>query len=252
MNDFPAHISPPESVQPVPRRIRGSLDGLVALDTTRALYVWEHPRYPQYYVPPDDVLPGLLVPEDHVQQSAWGKLQAHGLKHGTEYSSRAAKVVVDSRDDRLAGMVRFNWDALDAWFEEDEQIFVHPRNPYVRVDALRSTRSLRVELDGVELAESTSPVMVFETGLPTRYYVNRSEVRFDHLVATDTVTACPYKGVTNQYWSFEAGAHRVVDVAWSYEFTTAAVTPIAGLVAFYNEKVDIYLDGHLLERPAGH
>ena len=96
--------------------------------------------------------------------------------------------------DGLSGTVRFEWAALDAWFEEDEQVFVHPRNPYVRVDALRSTRSVRVELDGVVLAESSSPVMVFETGLPTRYYLNRTEVDFAHLIPTDTVTACPYKG----------------------------------------------------------
>ena len=104
--------------------------------------------------------------------------------------------------------MRFEWSALDAWFEEDEQVFVHPRDPYSRVDALRSKRRVRVELDGVVLADSASPVMVFETGLPTRYYVNRTDVRFENLIPSDTVTSCPYKGMTSAYWSVQwrAGA----------------------------------------------
>ena len=127
--------------------------------------------------------------------------------------------------------MRFDWEAIDAWFEEDEEVFVHPRNPYTRVDALRSTRTVRVELDGVVLAESTSPVMVFETGLPTRYYVNRTDVRWEHLVATETVTSCPYKGRTTGYWSITIGDTVYEDLAWAYDFPTRQLLPIAGLVA---------------------
>src|SRR5208283_3191086 len=104
--------------------------------------------------------------------------------------------------------------------EEDEQVFVHPRNPYVRVDAIRSTRRVRVELDELVLAESASPVMVFETGLPTRYYLNRTEVNFEHLRHTDTVTSCPYKGVTSDYWSVVVGDTVHTDLAWAYDFPT--------------------------------
>ena len=129
---------------------------------------------------------------------------------------------------------------------------MHPRNPYARVDALRSTRSVRVELDGVVLAESSSPVLVFETGLPTRYYLNRTEVDFSHLVPSDTVTSCPYKGTTTGYWSFRLGDTELADMAWSYDFPTRQLLPIAGLVAFYNEKVDTFVDGELLPRPATH
>jgi uncharacterized protein (DUF427 family) len=245
--DHPSFVTPPGSVEPVPRRIRGFLGGLTAFDTTNATYVWEHPRYPQYYVPMEDVLPGLLVPEGHVQHSPFGTVESHGLKEGAEYRTREAKVVTDSPIDRLKGSVRFNWDVLDAWFEEDEQIFVHPRNPYVRVDALRSTRQLRVELDGSVLAETSSPVTLFETGLQTRYYINWTDVRFEHLLLTDTVTSCPYKGTTSHYWSANLDGRRVDDIAWSYEFPLAAAAPIAGLVAFYNEKVDIFIDGQPIE-----
>jgi uncharacterized protein (DUF427 family) len=132
----------------------------------------------------------------------------------------------------LGGTVRFDWNALDAWFEEDEQVFVHPRSPYVRVDAVRSTRRVRVELDGAVLAESASPVMVFETGLPTPYYIGRTEVNFDHLIPTNTVTACPYKGVTSGYWSIRAGERLHPDLAWSYDFPTRQLLQVAGLISF--------------------
>jgi uncharacterized protein (DUF427 family) len=149
-------------------------------------------------------------------------------------------------------MVRFEWAALDAWFEEDEQVFVHPRDPYTRVDALRSDRPVRVELDGVVLADSRSAVLVFETGLPTRYYVNRTDVRFEHLVPSGTVTSCPYKGTTSGYWSVQAGGAVHQDLAWAYDFPTRQLLPVAGLVAFYNEKVDTFLDGEPLDRPQTH
>ena len=158
----------------------------------------------------------------------------------------------DATVEGLAGRARFEWDSVDAWFEEDEQVFVHPRDPYTRVDALRSTRTVRVELDGVMLAESRSPVLVFETGLPTRYYLNRTDIDFTHLSPTDTVTACPYKGVTSGYWTARLGDTSHPDIAWTYDFPTRQLLPIAGLVAFYNEKVDIYVDGQLLDRPVTH
>jgi uncharacterized protein (DUF427 family) len=129
---------------------------------------------------------------------------------------------------------------------------VHPRNPYSRVDAIRSTRTVVVELDGVELARSSSPVMVFETGLPTRYYLNRTEVRFEHLEPSATQSACPYKGVTSAYWSVRIGETVHPDLAWAYDFPTLALQPIAGLVAFYNEHLDIAIDGARLERPDTH
>ena len=111
-----------------------------------------------------------------------------------------------------------------------------PAKPYTRVDALRSTRAVRIELDGVALAESRSPVMVFETGLPTRYYVNRSEVNFEHLVESDTVTSCPYKGRTSGYWSIRVGKALYPDRAWAYDFPTPALAPIAGLIAFSTSR----------------
>ncbi len=177
VNDYPAMIVQVNHVEPVPRRVRAFLADETVFDTTRALYVWEWPNYPQYYIPLADVRPGLLIPEGHTQHSRRGEVDLHGLQVGDTHRPRAAKVLHDSPVGGLSGTVRFEWAAMDAWLEEDERVFVHPRNPYVRVDALRSTRTVRVELDGTVLAESSSPIMVFETGLPTRYYLNRTEIQ---------------------------------------------------------------------------
>lgn len=249
--DYPKSIAPTGHVEPVPRRIRAVLAGRTVLDTTRALYVWEWPHYPQYYVPLVDVDGAVLVDEQHPQRRREGTARRHGLQVEDVSRPGAARVYQDDAG-QLAGTVRFDWAAMEAWYEEDEQVFVHPRNPYTRVDAIRSSRVVRVELDGVVLAESPSPEMVFETGLPTRYYVERTHVNFEHLVPTETVTECPYKGRTSAYWSARIGARTYDDLAWSYDFPTRELLPIAGLVAFYNEKVDHSLDGQRLERPLTH
>ena len=252
MPDYPQMITPVNHVEPVPRRIRAVVAGETVVDTVRALYVWEWPPYPQYYIPIDDVRPGVLVPTGHRQHSPRGEVELHGLQVAGVDRPRAAQVLRQSDVQGLSGTVHFEWAAMDSWFEEDERVFVHPRNPYTRVDALRSTRSVRVELDGTVLAESSSSVMVFETGLPTRYYLNRTEVDFAQLTATDTVTECPYKGTTTGYWSAHVGDRVHRDLAWSYDFPTRQLLPIAGLIAFYNERVDIVLDGRRLERARTH
>jgi uncharacterized protein (DUF427 family) len=222
MTDYPKTIVPVGHVEPVPRRLRGTLAGATVFDTTRALYVWEWPPYPQYYVPLADVDPGVL---------------SDGI---------AARV---HSDGALDGMVRFEWAALDAWFEEDEQVFVHPRNPYARIDVLRSTRPVRIERDGLLLADAAACMMLFETGLPPRYYLDRSAVHFEHLRPSDTVTECPYKGRTSGWWSVVSGDAVHADLAWTYDFPVREAQPIAGLIAFLNEKVDVVLDGERLPRP---
>ena len=249
MSDYPQTLTPVNHIAPVPRRVRATLGGRVVLDTTRAVYLWELPHYPQYYIPVGDIDPEVLVDEDHVQKLSRGTARRIGLRVGEITRPAAGRVYTEDALAGLPGLVRLEWDALDAWFEEDEEVFVHPRNPYARVDAVRSTRRVRVELNGVLLAESASPVMVFETGLPPRYYLNRTEVDFTHLRPSDTVTACPYKGRTTGYWSVEIDGQTYPDLAWTYDFPTRNLDPIAGLISFYNEKVDIQLDGRPVDRP---
>ena len=252
MSGYPQAITPTNHVEPVPRRIRAELGGRVVLDTNAALYLWEWPYYPQYQIPVADVDPAVLVEED----------RTHALKRGTvsPVSLRVADVVRDAAGRRyrtssipsLVDTVRFEWDALDAWYEEDERVFVHPRSPYVRVDALRSTRHVRVARDGVTLAESGAPVMVFETGLPTRCYFDPGAVDVSHLRASDTVTSCPYKGRTSAYWSVAIEDHECPDLAWRYDFSTRQLLPVAGLIAFYDEQVDVTIDGVEQPRPRTH
>jgi uncharacterized protein (DUF427 family) len=250
--DYPQMLAQADHVEPAPRRVRATFGGEQIFDTTRARYVWEWPHYPQYYIPADDIDSRFLVDEHHEQHLRQGTARRHGLRAGGLDQPGTVRVFGDDAIDGVAGTARFEWNALDAWYEEDEQVFVHPRNPYVRVDALRSHRHVRASLEGVTLAETTTPVLVFETGLPTRYYLPRTALEHRVLEPSDTVTDCPYKGRTSAYWSVRIGdtVHR--DLAWSYDFPTRQLLPIAGLVAFYNEKVDISLDGQPQARPVTH
>ena len=201
----PLALPPMNHTAPVLRRIRAVLDGHVVVDTTSALYVWEWSHDPQYYIPVDDIDHAMLLDEQHEQKLSRGTARRYALQVGEIV--RPAAVLIYGNDttvESLAGRARFERDPLDAWFEEDEQVFI---------DAMRSTRSVRIELDSVTLAESSSPVLVFETGLPTRYYLNRTEVDFTHLVLTDRVSACPYKGTTTRYWTAQLGDTSYPDIA---------------------------------------
>jgi uncharacterized protein (DUF427 family) len=219
---YPPHLSEAGFMQPCPRRIRAVRGGTTILDSVRAFYVWEVPYYPAYYVPIADVDASLLaLPTTETFESG-----------------------------PFAGLVHVDWHAVDAWFEEDEEVFGgHPRSPYARVDAIRSSRHVRVEIDGTVLAETTAPVLVFETGLPTRTYIQRTDIDFSLLERTDTTTYCPYKGTTSDYWSARIGGAVHADIAWSYAYPSTQVIQIAGLVAFYDEKVDTFLDGAPVSRP---
>jgi len=246
--DYPRVVSDRGLIEPAPRRVRGYFDGTLVFDTIRAHYVWEIAYYPQYYIPVVDVRIEHLKDENHVQKLQLGSSRLFSLTSPKQTHKSAARLY-DSGP--VAGSVRFEWDALE-WFEEDEPIIGHPRSPYVRVDALRSHRHLRVELDGVVLAETHSPVLLFETGLPTRYYIDRTDVVFGHLDTTSTQTVCPYKGITSQYWAVSIGDAMYPDLAWTYDYPLHEVAPIAGMIAFYNEKLDIFVDDNRLARPSTH
>jgi uncharacterized protein (DUF427 family) len=250
--DYPQMAAERGRVEPAPRRVRGYVDGVLVFDTVAARYVWEVPYYPQYYVPMKDVRTQYLVDEDHAQRVQFGASRSHALNVNGVTIAEAARVFGDDAIPGVADTARFTWDAID-WFEEDERIVGgHPRNPYARVDALRSHRHVRVERDGVVLADTHAPVLLFETGLPTRYYIDRTDVTFEHLLATDTQTACPYKGVTSGYWSVRIGDAVLPDLAWTYQYPDRQVAAITGMIAFYNEQVDIIVDGTPLPRPRTH
>ena len=236
-------------VEPGAKRVRTYLGGELVADTCRPLLVWEIPYYPTYYLPAADVRTELLVPDGEVRHSASrGDGQLFTVKAGSRQVPAAALRYPDSPIEELRDAVRFEWAAMDAWFEEDEEVFVHPRDPHTRVDVLPSSRQVRVAVDGVTVAESSSPHLLFETGLPVRYYLPKPHVRMDLLVPSDTVTQCPYKGQA-RYWSVRVGDTVHPDLAWSYPTPLPESTRVAGLVAFYNEKLDIWVDGVLQDRP---
>jgi uncharacterized protein (DUF427 family) len=137
---------------------------------------------------------------------------------------------------------------MDVWFEEDEEVYVHPRSPYTRVDILSSSRHVEVAVGGVTVADSHQPRLLFETGLPPRFYLPQTDLRMNLLRPSSTSTSCPYKG-TAAYWSVEVDGERFEDLCWIYRTPLPECTKIAGLVAFYNERVDLRVDGELLERP---
>jgi uncharacterized protein (DUF427 family) len=151
----------------------------------------------------------------------------------------------------ISGHVAFYWNAMDSWWEEDDQVFKHARDPYHRVDVLRSSRHVRVEVDGTVVAETERPLLLLETGLPPRWYVPRADVRFDLLTPTDTASTCPYKGVASYFTATIDGAV-YEDVAWTYVTPIPECPKIEQAVCFFNERVDLIVDGVEQERPVTH
>ena len=236
-------------LEPSPKRVRVQLGGMTVADSGRAVLVWEKPYYPTYYFPIDDVRTDLLVPDSGLSHSpSRGDGTRYTVTAGGRTAPGAAVRYAQSPIPELRDLVRFEWDAMDHWFEEDEEVYIHPRDPYTRVDILASSRRVQVEVDGVIVADSTSPRLLFETGLPTRYYLPKTDVRMDLLRHTDTSTGCPYKG-TAEYWSIDVNGRSHPDLAWSYKAPFAESQKIAGLIAFYNEKVALIVDGVRLDRP---
>jgi uncharacterized protein (DUF427 family) len=239
----------PVRIEDGPKRVRTYLGGELIADTRSAKLVWEIPYYPAYYFPREDVRMELLTPNGHTHHSA-SRGDAHNftVKGGTRDVEDAAWHYPESPVEELRRLVRFDWNAMDGWFEEDEEVFVHPHDPYKRIDILRSSCHVEVQVNGVTVAETNSPTLLFETGLPTRFYIPKLDVRLDLLTPTDTTTGCAYKGFA-RYWSVEAGGETFEDLAWSYKTPLPEATKVAGLVAFFNEKTDIIVDGERQERP---
>ncbi|GAC1363863.1 MAG: DUF427 domain-containing protein [Actinomycetota bacterium] len=252
-------------IEPTPRRVRACFGGIAVADSSRVLLVWEPRRLPVYWFPTTDVRMDLLRPAPHAGGSP-ARVQRYNLGVG---GRRAEKVAWAELPDvagadpppgegpaargQLRDHVAFMWDMMDAWFEEDEEVFVHPRDPYHRVDVVHSSRQVRVEAAGRILAQSGRPSLLFETGLPTRYYLPKLDVRMDLLTASRTTSRCPYKGVA-VYWSVPGGGGEgdrlLEDLAWSYPLPIPECPKIENLICFYNEKLDIFVDGVLQARPA--
>ncbi|MFJ5273053.1 DUF427 domain-containing protein [Streptomyces sp. NPDC088358] len=241
--------------EPSERWVRGRKGNVSVVDSRHPVLVWEPGvPVPLYAFPREEVREDLLRPAKHpLTGTHTGSRIFYDLEADGELLENAAWTFPA---DDLAGHIAFEWfrrvgRGLDHWYEEEEEIFIHPRDPHKRVDALTSGRHVRVEIDGTVVADTHHPVLLFETGLPTRYYIPREDVRLELLEPTDHRTGCPYKG-TAAYWSWrgEAGAPATPpNIVWSYPEPLPAVGAVKDLLAFYNEAVDITVDGARLERP---
>jgi uncharacterized protein (DUF427 family) len=238
-------------IEPSPKRVRTYLAGQLVADTLHPVLVWEGPHFPAYYFPAADIT-AELIPNGRTEHSASrGDAQLLDVKVATATAVDAALRYPDSPLEKLRGLVRLEWDSMSEWLEEDELVYTHPRDPYHRVDILASSRRVRVEIDGVTVADSRQPRILFETGLPARYYLPLTDVRIDLLRPSEAASHCPYKGAAS-YWSVDTGQAEHRDIMWMYRFPLPESQKIAGLACFYNEKVDIYLDGERQERPRTH
>lgn len=240
-------------VEANPKWIRGLHRGRTVVDSRRSRFVWEHRYYPQWYFPLDDVgagdaAIGLQASGETFESDGRGIGLRHDLRVGDEVIAKAAWTHPEAPDQELRDLVRFEFEAIDGWFEEDVEVFVHPRSPEVRVDVLASSRHVVVEIDGVAVADSTRSRVLYETGLPARYYLPQSDIRMDLLRPTDSETACPYKGWAS-YWTASVEGKEHVDIAWGYRTPLPESRDVAGLVCFYNEKVDLIIDGESQGRP---
>lgn len=238
--------------EPSGRWVRGCKGEVTVVDSRHPVLVWEPDvSVPLYAFPREEVRMDLLRPAQNPPTGTHsGSRVFYDLEVDGELLENAAWTFPA---DDLAGHIAFEWFSrsgrgLDRWYEEDEEIFIHPRDPHKRVDALPSSRHVRVEVGGTVVADTRRPVLLFETGLPTRYYIPREDVRLDLLVPSDLSTGCPYKG-TAAYWSWPGGGDAPANLVWSYPEPLPAVGAVKGLLAFYNEAVDITVDGERLERP---
>jgi uncharacterized protein (DUF427 family) len=234
-----------------PRRVRVVFNGETVADSNRVKLMHETGLLPIYYFPEEDVRSELLEESDHTTHCPFkGDASYWSVRVGERVADNALWGYPEPLEDAppLAGYVAFYWNKMDHWYEEDEEVFVHPRDPYHRVDVLESTRHIRVSVNGEVVAETDRPRILFETGLPPRYYITPEDVREDVLVESEKTTQCPYKGVAS-YHSVEAGGERVEDLIWYYPQPIAATEKIRGHLCFFNEKVDLEVDGEEQERP---
>ncbi len=238
---------------PSPKWVRAVFAGVTIADSRRAILLRSQGKRrgtPIYYFPKEDVRMDLLElsstskPDGHLGDATYYNLSAGGRDAedaawsvGAPHATAEGFDAADAPD--LSDYVALVWGKMDAWFEENEEVFQHPRDPYKRVDCLPSSRHVRVVIDGETVADTHRPILLFETGLMTRYYIPKLDVRMDLLRPSDKVTRCPYKGLAH-YYSVEVGGKTHEDIVWYYPHATNESAPIAGgYLAFYDEKVEL-------------
>ncbi|ROT41162.1 DUF427-domain-containing protein [Sodiomyces alkalinus F11] len=259
----------PKKIEPTSRRVRVIHQGTTLVDTTKALHVWEHSNFPYYYIPLSGLVNCHWVDTGEVMSTSESgytkglraslvtiKLPSHsGLMEGSTdramrfYRGKDGHVpetpsVVSS----LAGHMRIEFGSMDHWLEEDTPIYVHPKDPYKRVDILPSSRPIEIRVGDETVARTNYAVHVYETGLPPRYYLPLSAVDHAVLRRSSLKTKCPYKGEA-EYFDVVVNGHAKEDLVWYYRYPLQECGAITGMVCFDNDRVDTILDGELMEQP---
>lgn len=241
-------------LEPFPRRMRAILGDETIVDSRHAMLLHEHGLLPVLYFPRTEVRMDLLEPTDQRTHCPWkGDASYWSVRAG----GRAAENAVWAYPDPLPGapaladLVAVQWGAMDEWLEEDEPAIVHVRDPYHRVDILDSSRHVRVSLDGQPLAETRRARVVYETGLPPRWYIPAADARTDLLADSDTTSGCAYKGFAS-YKSLAGAGSGGEDIVWYYPEPTRDAERLRDRLCFWNERVDLEVDGEPLERAVTH
>jgi uncharacterized protein (DUF427 family) len=229
-----------------PKWIRVKFGGQFIANSKEVLVVTETGRLPVYYFPKKDINLTLFELSDkHVEDPHKGAQFFWHIRSGARTAENAVWSFIEPPQEAeyLREHYAFSWDKMDGWYEEEEEVFVHARDPYSRVDAIPASRHVQIELNGVIVADSRRAVILYETGLTPRYYLPEEDVRLDVLHAIDLTTRCPYKGTAN-YWSATVNGKQYEELVWSYREPLPEVHEIAGRLCFYHEAVDaLYVDG---------
>ncbi len=243
---YAAHPGYRVDLEPCPKRVRVVFAGEPIADSLGALILLESRHTPVYYFPRQDVRLDCMTRTDHHshcpfkgEASYWTISVGDRTAENALWSYEAPYDEVAAIKDHRA----FYWNRMDAWYEEDEEVFVHARSPHVRIDVLESHRPVRVVLGGEVIAETSRARFLFETGLPVRYYIPKDDVRMELLERSESRSACPYKG-SARYFSARIGGRVYDDIVWSYPEPLPEVAPIRDYLCFYNERVDaLTVDG---------
>lgn len=238
-------------MEPCRKWVRVVVGGETIADSRHTLLLSESGHQPVYYFPPEDVRADVLEPSDrHTRCPKKGEASYYTIRvgdgvvqHGAWYYPEPLESAAPLKD-----KIAFYFDRMDHWYEEDEEVVVHPRDPYHRVDVIPTSRRIRISLDGEVLAESDRATALFESNLPIRWYLPPEDVSAE-LEPTDTVTRCPYKGAASYYAVRRRDGDTVKDLIWHYDAPLREVDRIAGLLCFFNERVDVEVDGELEGRP---
>jgi uncharacterized protein (DUF427 family) len=238
--------------EPSPRHVRAVFNGETVADSRRAMLLIEPRHLPVFYFPFEDVRRDRLEPTDyHTFSPLKGEAAYWSLRVGDRVAENAAWSYANppAHGPAMAEYLAFYWNKLDAWYEEDERAYAHARDPYKLIDTRQSSRHVRILLGETTVAETRRPVLLFETTLPTRYYLPPEDVRMDLLEPSDRLTECAYKGQA-MHWHARIGDRHYRNIAWTYQQPTTLAAPIAGMVCFYNERVDaLYDNDELMTKP---